>query len=69
MEENDQMYNVIKDNSMLEDILSASNMRQAYKQVVLNKGAAGIDGMGVDELHDHLCANWSKWIWRSSSTV
>ena len=44
---------------MLEYILSASNMRQAYKQVVSNKGAAGIDGMGVDELHDHLCANWS----------
>ncbi|MFR8319301.1 MAG: hypothetical protein ACLVB8_01165 [Bacteroides thetaiotaomicron] len=44
---------------MLEEILSAGNMRAAYRQVVSNKGAAGIDGMGVDELHDHLWKNWS----------
>ena len=44
---------------MLEEILSAENMRAAYRQVVSNKGAAGIDGMGVDELHDHLWKNWS----------
>ena len=43
---------------MLEDILSAENMRAAYQRVVSNKGAAGIDGMGVDELHAHLCENW-----------
>lgn len=44
---------------MLEEILSTGNMRAAYRQVVSNKGAAGIDGMGVDELHDHLWKNWS----------
>ena len=44
---------------MLEDILSAENMRAAYQRVVSNKGAAGIDGMGVDELHAHLCENWA----------
>ena len=44
---------------MIEEILSAGNMRAAYRQVVSNKGAAGIDGMGVDELHDHLWKNWS----------
>ena len=30
---------------MLEDILSAENMRAAYQRVDSNKGAAGIDGM------------------------
>ena len=30
---------------MLEEILSAGNMRAAYRQVVSNKGAAGIDGL------------------------
>ena len=44
---------------MIEEILSAGNMRAAYRQVVSNKGAAGIDGMGVDDLHDDLWKNWS----------
>ena len=35
---------------LLEQILSAKNLNQAYKQVKKNKGAGGIDGMQVDEL-------------------
>ena len=35
---------------LLEDILNAENLNRAYKQVVRNKGAGGIDGMQVDEL-------------------
>lgn len=35
---------------LLEGILSAENLNQAYKQVKRNKGAGGIDGMQVDEL-------------------
>lgn len=35
---------------LLEKILSAENLNQAYKQVKKNKGAGGIDGMQVDEL-------------------
>jgi RNA-directed DNA polymerase len=35
---------------LLEKILSAENLNQAYKQVKRNKGAGGIDGMQVDEL-------------------
>lgn len=35
---------------LLEQILSADNLNQAYKQVKRNKGAGGIDGMQVDEL-------------------
>lgn len=30
-----------------------SNLRRAYKQVNRNKGAAGVDGMTVDDMHDY----------------
>lgn len=33
-------------------------MLQAYSRVVSNKGAAGIDGMDVDQLHDHIKGHW-----------
>lgn len=35
---------------LLEQILSNKNLQQAYKRVVGNKGAGGVDGMQVDEL-------------------
>ncbi len=35
---------------LLEEILNAENLNRAYKQVMRNKGAGGIDGMQVDEL-------------------
>lgn len=35
---------------LLEEILKAENLNRAYKQVMRNKGAGGIDGMQVDEL-------------------
>lgn len=43
---------------LLEDILSRENMQAALKRVVSNKGAAGIDGMTVGELGEHLRQNW-----------
>ena len=39
---------------MLEHILSPANLRQALQQVVSNKGASGIDKMGVTELKDYV---------------
>src|SRR5690554_3718654 len=39
---------------LLEEILNAGNLNQAYKQVMRNKGAGGIDGMQVDELLPYL---------------
>jgi RNA-directed DNA polymerase len=39
---------------MLEQILTKDNLNQAYKQVMRNKGAGGIDGMQVDELLPYL---------------
>jgi len=42
---------------MIEEILNRRNMMHAYRQVVLNKGAAGVDGMRVQELYAHLRNN------------
>lgn len=33
-------------------------MLAAYARVVSNQGAPGVDGMGVDSLHDHIKHNW-----------
>lgn len=32
-------------------------MHLAYRQILANKGSAGVDGMQVDELKQHICAN------------
>lgn len=42
---------------LLEKILAKDNMNKAFKKVKGNKGAGGIDGMGVDELLQHLKDN------------
>jgi len=39
---------------MLEQILSPANLNAAYKRVLRNKGAGGIDEMQVDSLKDYL---------------
>ena len=43
--------------SLMEQILSKDNLNAAYLQVVRNKGAAGIDGMTVEELGPYLSEN------------
>ena len=43
--------------SLMEQILSKDNLNAAYLQVVRNKGAAGIDGMTVEELGAYLSEN------------
>ena len=40
--------------SLLEQILSPANLNTAYKQVMRNKGAAGIDRMDCDRLLGYL---------------
>ena len=45
---------------ILENILSRKNLLLARKQVVSNKGAAGIDGMSVEELGEYLINNWKE---------
>jgi len=39
---------------LLEEILSRKNLNEAYKRVYANKGASGVDGVTVEELHEHL---------------
>src|SRR5690625_81070 len=45
---------------LLNQILNRENLNQAFKQVKRNKGAAGVDGMTIDELGEHLAENKKK---------
>ena len=45
---------------LLEEILSKENMTLAYKRVVANKGASGVDGITTDEVKDYLAENWES---------
>lgn len=44
----------------MEEVLSRSNMLQAFNRVVSNKGAAGVDGMTVDELWSYCQQHWER---------
>ena len=43
---------------LLEEILSRENMMRAYKRVVANKGASGVDGITTEEVKQYLVENW-----------
>jgi group II intron reverse transcriptase/maturase len=43
---------------LLTAVLARENMQQAWKRVRANKGAAGVDGLGIDETAERL-----KWEW------
>ena len=45
---------------LLEQILSNSNLNEAYKKVYRNKGASGIDGITINELKDYIRENKHK---------
>ena len=45
---------------LMESILERENMNRAYKQVVSNKGAGGVDGMTVGQLRSYLDHHWTK---------
>jgi RNA-directed DNA polymerase len=47
--------------TMMEAVVERENMRRAYRRVVSNKGAPGVDGMGTKELHGYLQEHWA-WI-------
>jgi group II intron reverse transcriptase/maturase len=42
---------------MIEQVLNRRNVMRAYRQVVSNKGSAGVDGMSVNDLYQHLTKN------------
>jgi RNA-directed DNA polymerase len=45
---------------LLEQMVARENMMAAYRQVVRNKGSAGVDGMSVDELKPYLIEHWAE---------
>ena len=48
--ENNHISTDFQTDGLLERILQSDNLNKAYKKVKSNKGAGGVDGMGVDEL-------------------
>ena len=45
---------------LMEAVVERGNMTAAYKRVIGNKGSAGVDGMGVDELRAYLDEHWER---------
>jgi RNA-directed DNA polymerase len=45
---------------LMELILLSENLKRALQRVKQNKGAAGVDDMGTDQLHDHLKRHWAS---------
>jgi RNA-directed DNA polymerase len=45
---------------LFDKVLQRENMRRALERVEQNKGAAGVDGMTVDELRAHLREHWPR---------
>ena len=43
---------------MIDEVLHRENLQKAYKRVVKNGGAPGVDGVAVEELMDHCRAVW-----------
>lgn len=45
---------------MIEQVLHQDNIVRAYKQVVRNRGAPGVDGVTVDALMDYCRKHWAR---------
>ena len=43
---------------LMDTVCERGNLKLAYRRVVDNKGAAGVDGIGVAEFKDHLKQHW-----------
>ena len=44
----------------MEEVVGSKNMWEAYRNVVRNRGAAGVDEMSVDELKPYLKTEWPR---------
>jgi RNA-directed DNA polymerase len=49
-----------EDERLMEEVVESENMRGAYRNVVRNRGAAGVDGMEVDDLKPYLRKEWPR---------
>jgi RNA-directed DNA polymerase len=47
-------------NRLLDSVLETGNLYEAYKRVVQNRGAPGVDGMTVEELGPYLKVYWAE---------
>ena len=45
---------------LMEEVVSRPNMTKAYKKVVANKGAPGVDGMKIEDFRKHLTKEWAQ---------
>lgn len=50
----------LETDQLMDLVVHPTNMGRAYRQVVGNKGSAGVDGMTVEKLLDHLRTNWEQ---------
>ena len=47
-----------QESGLMEAVVERGNLWLAYQRVIENKGAAGVDGIGVTEFKDHLKQHW-----------
>ncbi len=45
---------------LMEEVLRRENVEAAYKRVVRNKGAPGVDRMSVEDLKPHCAVHWAR---------
>jgi RNA-directed DNA polymerase len=46
--------------ALLEAVLTRENLKRAFKRVRANKGAAGVDGLDIDQTSRHLVTAWPE---------
>ncbi len=44
----------------MEEVLRHENLKEAYRRVVRNKGAGGVDGRSVDDLEHQIRTDWPR---------
>ena len=49
-----------EETQLMEAVVARENLLKAYSQVMSNKGAAGVDGMPVEQLKPYLQAHWAQ---------
>ena len=47
-----------RESALMDVVCERDNLKRAYQRVVKNKGAAGVDGIGIIEFKDHLKQHW-----------
>ena len=49
-----------RESGPMDAVVERGNLMLAYQRVVKNKGAAGVDGIGIAEFKDHLKQHWPR---------